>query len=232
MDLATLCEYDKELLLALSGSGSLFLDNLMLTLTSGLTWLPLYAAMLYIVIRNSETMRLVLLLLGCVALCVALSDGIADFVAKPLTMRPRPCNDPTIKHLVDIACGKRASGFSFFSAHAANTFAIALFFSGVVRSRLLTITMIAWSLLNGYTRLYLGFHYPSDVIVGIGWGAVVALTTLYIYRTAYKRIAPDIRFYSRQYTSSGYDRRDIDVLILVVAATMTYVVGRTIVACQ
>lgn len=229
MNLETLCEWDRELLLLFNGSDSSFVDSLMLILTSGFTWIPLYVAMLYIVIKNSETMQLVLLMLGCAALCVALSDGVADFVVKTYVMRPRPCNDMQFKHLVDLACNVRATGFSFFSAHAANTFAIALFFSLVIKSRLVTVTMILWSLLNCYTRLYLGFHYPSDIIVGIGWGVVVALFTYYIYKVIYKRIAPNIHFISKQYTSTGYDKRDIDVLMLVLSLTMVYVVGRTVI---
>lgn len=231
MDVMALCEYDKELLLALNGSGSLFLDQLMLTLTSGFTWIPLYVAMLYVVIKNSETVSLVFLMLGCAMLCVALSDGVADYVAKPFFMRPRPCNDLGFKHLVSLAYNTRASGYSFFSAHAANTFAVALFFSLAVKSRMLTVVMSLWALLNSYTRLYLGFHYPSDVAVGIGWGAFVAVLTYSIYRAAYRRIAPNIHFVSKQYTPTGYDKRDLDVLMLVLSATLAYAVGRSVITC-
>lgn len=229
MDVMALYEYDKALLLLLNGSDSLFFDRLMLVLTSGLTWIPLYISMLYIVIKNSETVSLVMLVLGCAAVCMMLSEGVADFIAKPFFARIRPCNDPSIKHLVSIAYDERATGFSFFSAHAANTFAIALFFSLLVRSRLLTTTMLLWSVLNCFTRLYLGFHYPSDILVGMAWGAVVGTFTYYIYRAIYKRMAPEIHFVSKQYTSTGYDKKNIDVLMLVLSTTLIYAVGRAII---
>lgn len=231
MDVMALYEYDRELFMILNGSGSLLLDKLMLILTSGFTWIPLYVAMLYVVIKNSETVSLVFLMLGCAALCVAMSDGVADYVAKPFFMRPRPCNDLGFKHLVTLAYNTKESGFSFFSAHAANTFAIALFFSLVVKSRMLTVVMSLWALLNSYTRLYLGFHYPSDVIVGIGWGILVALFTYSIYRAIYKRTAPNIHFVSKQYTPTGYDKRDLDVLMLVFSATLAYAVIRAVATC-
>lgn len=231
MDVMALYEYDKALLFLLNGSDSLYLDKLILILTSGFTWIPLYVAMLYVVIRNSETVSLVMLVLGCSAVCFMLSEGVADFVAKPLFARIRPCNDPTIKQFVNLACNTKASGYSFFSAHAANTFAIALFFSMMVKSRLLTVAMLLWSLLNCITRVYLGFHYPSDIIVGIAWGAIVGTLTYYIYKVIYKRMAPEIHFVSKQYTSTGYDKRDIDVLMLVFSITMIYAVGRAMITC-
>jgi len=232
MDFQALYECDRELLLWLNGSDSLFLDNLMLVLTSGLTWIPLYVSLLYLVVKNSETMNQIFLVVGCSLLCILLSDGITDFVVKPLVMRLRPSNDPLLKYAVTTVNDVRGTGFSFFSAHAANTFSIALFLSMVVKSRMLTITLVLWSLVNCYTRLYLGLHYPSDVLVGLLWGATVGLLAYTVYTRIYAKIAPKINYISDQFTPTGYDKNDLDVVMSVVSLTLVYAIFRTIPICS
>ena len=123
----TLIEIDRNLLVFFNGSDSLFLDNLVVTLTSGLTWIPLYLSLLYIVIKNNETMKQIMLVIGCVCLCMLISDGVVDFIVKPMVGRLRPTHDPAIKYSLDVVNNIRENQFSFFSAHASNTFCIAVF---------------------------------------------------------------------------------------------------------
>lgn len=106
--------FDRDLLLAMNGSESLFIDNWMMMLTCGFTWIPLYIALLYIVIKNNETMTQILLIVGCSLLCVVLADGVADFIVKPLVGRWRPSNDPIIKYAVQVVDGMRGSDYGFF----------------------------------------------------------------------------------------------------------------------
>ena len=119
---------DKQWLLALNGSDSLFLDSLVKTLTATVTWIPLYLALLYVVLKNSDNARKVLLVLACAGLCVLLAGTIDDTIVKPLVARWRPARDPEIGMSVDIVNGYRGGRFGFFSAHASNTFSIAVFF--------------------------------------------------------------------------------------------------------
>ena len=100
-----LLSLDQSLLLALNGSDSLYLDGLMLTYTSGFTWIPLYVGLLYLVIKNNETMLQILWAVLCFAICIFISDLLADGIVKPLVHRYRPCSDPSIKYIVDIANG-------------------------------------------------------------------------------------------------------------------------------
>ena len=93
----SLYDFDRPLLLLLNGSDSAVMDNFMFVLTSGTTWIPLYAVLMYIVVKNNETMSQILLIVGCSALCVFLADGVADFIAKPYFQRWRPSNDPMLK---------------------------------------------------------------------------------------------------------------------------------------
>lgn len=221
---------DLGILQFFNNSSSLFYDTFAQVLTNGLTWIPLYLALIYLVIKNNETMVQISLAIGCVLLCVALSGGVDDLIVKPLVGRLRPTFDPQVKYSIDIVDGLRGGGqFSFFSAHAANTFTIAAFFSLMVRSRLLSMGLFVWSLVNCWTRLYLGVHYPSDILVGLLWGSVVATLVYLIYYRTYKRISPALNYVSTQYTSTGYSRSDIDMVMTILMFTYLYTILKTII---
>lgn len=224
----TLIDIDREILAFFNGSASLFVDNLAVVLTSGLTWIPLYISLLYIVIKNNETMKQIMLVIGCVFLCVVLSDGVADFIVKPLVGRLRPSNDPLVMCTVDVVNGMRSAQYSFFSAHASNTFCIAMFFSLLVRKKSFVVSMVTWSLVNCWTRMYLGLHYPSDIIVGLLWGGIVGSVVYLIYIKSYLRMYPDFNYISSQYTSTGYNRIDVDAVLLVLTLTLLYAIMRAL----
>ena len=168
-----LIHFDKELLLWFNGSDSLVMDSVIMTLTTATTWIPMYLALFYVVLKSNSTVRDILLVLAGAAACVLLAGTIDDTIVKPLVARWRPGRDPEIGMLVDTVDGYRGGNYGFFSAHAANTFSIAIFMSLLMRQRLLTIFLVGWSLLNCYTRLYLGVHYPGDITVGLIWGSLV-----------------------------------------------------------
>ena len=220
MTLDGLIALDQELLTWFNGSGSLLLDSLVMMLTSGFTWIPLYIVLFVLVMKNNETMSQIMLIVGCAALCILLADGMADGVVKPLVGRVRPCNDTILKYTVDVVDRHRATDFSFFSAHAANTMSLAVFFTLLVRDKVFTAAMLLWSLLNGWTRLYLGYHYPGDVLCGFLWGAVVGcLVYLFFYKVSLK-ISPRLNYISTQYTRTGYSMSDIDLVISVMILTV------------
>lgn len=223
MTLESIIEFDQQLLLWFNGSDSLFLDRMSDMLTWGFTWTPLFLALFFLVVKNNETMPQIVLVTCCAGLCILLADGMADGIVKPLVARPRPAMDPYLKYLVDVVDGHRGSGFSFFSAHAANTMSLAVFFSMLVRNRLFTVVMVLWSLLNCWTRLYLGLHYPVDIVCGLLWGIVSGLISYMVYHKFYYKISPKINYISSHYTSSGYSMADIDMVVVVVAGTLDIV---------
>jgi undecaprenyl-diphosphatase len=225
----TLTDIDRSILAFFNGSDSLFVDNLAVILTSGLTWIPLYLSLLYVVIKNNETMKQIMLVIGCVILSIVLSDGVADFIAKPMFERLRPSNDPLIKYTVNVVEGIRGNSYSFFSAHASNTFCIAMFFSLLVRNKVFVVTMVSWSLINCWTRMYLGLHYPSDILVGLIWGGVSGSLAYYIYIKSYLRIYKDFNYISSRYTSTGYNRFDADIVLLVLILTLLFAITKALI---
>lgn len=208
-----------------------FMDGWMVWLTSGFTWIPLYISLLYLVIKNNETMSQILLVVGFAVLCVLVSDGVADFVVKPYVERWRPSNDPIIKYAVHVVHGMRGGDYGFFSAHAANTFSIAVFFCLLVRSGVLSVSLVAWSLVNCYTRMYLGLHYPLDILCGLLWGALVGVLAYVAYGYFYSKMAPVNNFVSSQYTATGYNFDDIDIVELVLVGTLLFTVLASMIVC-
>jgi len=186
-------QYDKQLLLMVNGSDSLFMDYLILTLTNAKTWIPLYIGLFYVVLKTNKNVRDVLLILTAAGLCYLLAGAVDDGIVKPLVARWRPTHDPEIGSLVDVVNGYRGGKYGFFSAHAANTFSIAIFFSLLMRQRMLTFFLVGWSLLNCYTRLYLGVHYPGDITVGLLWGGFVGWLVYQLYRRITIPVKYDIR---------------------------------------
>ena len=219
---------DQQLLFWMNGSDSLFTDGVMTTLTAGTTWIPLYIALFYLVLKNNETMAQVLLTIGCAAACVLVTAGITNLVIKPLVARPRPCDDPLIKYAVDVVSGVSAGNYSFFSAHAANTSALVMFLALLIRNRLFIVAMIIWSLLNCYTRLYLGVHYPSDILCGLLFGSLMGFIAYVIYLKIYLKISPQFHYVSSHYSSTGYALDDIDVVVCVMVLTVLYAIIRAL----
>ena len=176
-----LIQFDKQLLLMVNGSDSWFLDCLILTLTKAKTWIPLYVGLFYVVVKANKKAMDVVLILAAAGLCYLLAGAVDDGIVKPLVARWRPTHDPEIGTLVDVVNNYRGGNYGFFSAHASNTFSIAIFFSLLIRQRLLTVFLVGWSLLNCYTRLYLGVHYPGDITVGLLWGGLVGWLVYRLY---------------------------------------------------
>lgn len=228
MDFSTIQNIDFQVLQWFNGSNNVILDQLAVVLTSGVTWIPLYVVLFIVVMRNNETMSQIALVVGSAFLCILFADGFADGIIKPLAERWRPSNDPLVKYSVQVVDNLRMKDYSFCSAHAANTMSLAVFFSLLIRSRMITITMVTWSLVNCWTRLYLGVHYPLDVLTGIVLGGVVGFLVYLFYHRMYRRISPEIKYISNQYTSTGYDHDDIDMIMTVLMVILVYVVIRAL----
>lgn len=230
MDMDTIIQMDKQLLLVINGSDSLFVDYLAKTLTTAATWIPLYVSLFYVVVKNNDNFRRIICILACAGLCVLFAGTVDDLLVKPLVARLRPTHDFQIGMLVDTVDGYRGGKYGFFSAHAANTFSIAVFFSLLMRSRLVTLLLVGWSLTNCWTRLYLGVHYPLDILCGLLWGGSVGSGIYFLYRYVDRRLLHSENDYvSSKYTSSGYRYSDIYIVALVLSLTLIYCILRSLI---
>lgn len=223
MNYSTLYAADKTLLMVFNGSHCPFVDRLAVTLTCGYMWIPLYIALLLLVINNHKTMAQISLVISMALLAIVLSEGMADLIVKPLVARLRPIHDTLMQDRVQVVNNYRVEGYSFFSAHASNTMAVAVFFSLLVKDRLFACTLITWALVNCWTRLYLGVHYPSDIIVGVVWGCVSGLFAYTIYNKV-----KDTRRLSvsdnAATTDMAYRRSDINRVICVMALLVIFAI--------
>ena len=226
MDFDALIQFDKQLLLLVNGSQSLFFDGLVKTLTTAATWIPLYVSLFYLVLKNNDSVQKILLIVACAGVCVFLAGSLDDMIVKPMVGRWRPTHDPQIGSLVDTVNGYRGGDYGFFSAHASNTFSIAFFFCWLVRSRLLSVCLVIWSLVNCWTRMYLGVHYPGDILVGLLWGATIGGLVYYVYFQLSKRMSTGMSYVSSQYTVTGYQQREVDIVVCVLVYTFIYALLR------
>ncbi len=222
----TLINLDRELLLWFNGSSSLFLDGLVETLTAGVTWIPLYVSLLYLVVKNNDNLKKIILIVACAGLCVLFAGSLNDMLVKPSVARWRPTHDPVIGYMVDVVNDYRGGDHGFFSSHASNTFSLAVFFALLVRSHTLTISLVIWSLINCWTRMYLGVHFPGDIMCGLLWGGLVGTAMWYLCQRLRSILSPSRSFISSQYTSTGYLLKDVDVVITVLVMILIYAILR------
>lgn len=218
-----LIDLDKSLLLFLNGSDSLFLDGFFLALTETTTWIPLFLSMLYVVIKNNNARRC-LILLGLTALLVVATDQFSSGFCKPFFHRFRPSQEPSLDGLVDMANSYKGSLYGFISGHATNTFAIATYFSLIFRNRRTSIILFIWAMMSSYSRIYLGLHYPGDILAGAFSGTIIAILFYIIFNLLSRRFCIQKENYSSLFTSTGYWIKDFLLLYIVFFATMIFIV--------
>ncbi|HLO58233.1 MAG TPA: phosphatase PAP2 family protein [Bacteroidales bacterium] len=181
----SLIHLDKQWLLWINGHNTPFLDSLMYFVSGKLEWIPLYAVLLFFIIRKYRLKSLWILL--AVVVLITLSDQVANLL-KNNVKRYRPCKDPEIGHLVHLVHNYCRSSYGFVSGHAANSFALAVFISRLFKFKWVTAGMLIWAAIVSFSRIYLGVHFPIDVICGAMIGAILAWgVTTALFRIKYLR---------------------------------------------
>lgn len=166
-----LIQYDKELFLFLNNLGMPAWDNFWLVITNKLTFIPLYALLLYIIYKKLG-IKTMLLMVVVVTLMITFTDQITN-VFKRGFERLRPCGEEDVKEFMRFIaprCGK----YGFFSGHSSNSMAAAVFAGLLLRPyyKKLIFVLLFWSALVAYSRIYVGVHYPLDIICGMSFGAL------------------------------------------------------------
>lgn len=171
--LDAIVEFDKGLMLSINGCTNALLDFLMPLISHKYTGIPIYTGILALIIYQwRKSPKTIIIMVAAVILTFALCDSLSVALFKQTVQRLRPAWDPEIGHLVRMLEYKGGQ-FGFVSSHASNLFGLATVTSLIVKKRWYTIFIYLWAAAVGYSRVYVGKHFPLDVICGALFGMLV-----------------------------------------------------------
>ena len=173
--MSQLSTIDSDLFLFLNGLHVDWMDKFMVLITDMWAWFPLYLLLIYWTVKQyGKRCWWIFLAVGIVVLC---SDQLSAHVCKPLFQRLRPCYNADLQDLIYLPKGMAGGRYGFVSSHAANTFAVAAFLTPALRKNRnwMGIVLYFWAFISSYSRIYLGFHYPGDILCGALLGILIGL---------------------------------------------------------
>jgi undecaprenyl-diphosphatase len=207
-------QIDQSLFLFLNELHSTYWDKAMFLFSSREIWIPFYLLIVYFIIKTFKRNSIYILVL--IGISIAISDQFSVLI-KNLVERLRPSNDPAISNLVHLVKDYRGGIFGFFSSHASNTFTIAVIACLLFNNRTFSFLIFIWAILVSYTRIYLGLHYPGDILTGWLWGALIGFgfykLILLVQKRYFKSNLPEIRI-------KGISKEDAVLLLLFVIIYM------------
>lgn len=203
-------ELDTTVLLAINGWNSTFQDYFWWMMTA--KWASVLMALALVWVMLHKPRRYALLVLVSLALALVLADQFSSSVIKPLVERLRPTHEPSLEGVIHIINGYHGGMFGFVSSHAANSFAVAMFLSLVFRRRIVTLSLFIWGALQCYSRMYVGVHYPGDIMGGIVVGLLAGWLVWCLMKWCQRRM----RISNAVYTS-------IDGIVIALSLVITLI---------
>lgn len=182
-------KFDQQFFLVLNSFHSPFWDQVMFAVSGIYIWIPLYLSILiYLGFKYKRKFFIILLFL---IIAVTLADQFSVII-KNLFQRLRPCHEPALDGLVHTVNNSCGGLYSFVSSHATNSFNVALVSLSLVKKKWFTIFIVIWALIVGYSRIYLGVHYPGDFICGSILGGLIGFGIYKLYE-----LTDDVLYQSR-----------------------------------
>ncbi len=159
--------YDRDLFLLLNNLGNTNWDGFWLFITNKFSSIPLYLVLIWLSYKQFGLKR-TLLIVAAALLMIVCTNGLADLFKNGL-QRLRPCYDTNTNELMRLVKASCGGKFSYFSAHASNTMAIAVFFAVILKQKYkhIGLLLLLWAVLIAYSRIYIGVHFPLDILTGI-----------------------------------------------------------------
>lgn len=183
-----LSDIDASLLLIVNGAHSPFFDSVMWCISGRWIWVPFYAVLAYLLFRRMSWKRASICLVT-IGLIILAADQTCATLIRPEIGRLRPANlNNPLSSFVHVVNGYRGGRYGFPSCHAANTFALAVFMSLVIRHKWFTVMMFSWAFVVSYSRMYLGVHYFGDLFCGATIGSLFAVLFYYLQNYLFKRL--------------------------------------------
>jgi len=197
---------DERIFLFLNGIHNPFWDEIMYWISNRFIWIPLYLFILvwlYKILKNRFW-----ILLPFLILLVALSDQISVHLFKNVFQRLRPCHNEDIKSVVHLVRNHCGGLYGFVSSHASNAFAVALFTLFIIRNRWFSAGILLWAILTAYSRIYLGVHYPGDVLAGSLLGALIGWLVWWLWKLSDGWLRKHWKWYRGAYNLDDKDAAD------------------------
>ncbi len=177
---------DRQLLLFINGCHSPLWDHIMWFISGKLSWAPLYLTLLFFAFRKYT--RHWWLLVLTIALAITLADQISSSVLKDGIQRYRPSHNLELQGLLHHVQNYKGGQYGFVSSHAANSFAVAMLFTLLLQKPWVGISLLLWASVVSYSRIYLGVHYPSDIIGGALLGIGAGYLAWFIFQWVQKKL--------------------------------------------
>lgn len=195
---------DQDLFLLLNAIHSPWWDKFMVLVSAKLTWVPLYIIILVLLAIRYK--RSFLIIIPIVILTITASDQLSVHAFKEVFQRLRPCHEPSLAGLVHTVNSRCGGMYGFVSSHAANSFAVAVLSLGLVKKKWFTVLILFWAALVSYSRVYLGVHYPGDILGGAILGALLAYGFLTLFMLLDEKIVYNSNFFRPERKNNADNR--------------------------